>query len=229
MPTSRASAAAPAAGAAAAAAEAASAAASASVAEKNVSMKSKYRCKRCPRWRLRVDPAARQGRPKALLYDGAGPPFEKAIETRDGIVVWTRASPGVPVKEVLAEITFPKTPREKLWRAIGDVDRYGDFVPFVRKCEIVKRDARYTWVYNVVKPPVASPRDYTIKIESKPAMGSNQPHVSSWTIDNEPGPGVRSGRCVDSLHDPRPSSCVSLFFVFNSFRSFVRTRARALD
>ena len=163
-----------------------------SVAEKNKAMKSQYRSKRCPRWRLRKDPAARRGRPKALLYDGTGPPYEKAVETRDGIVVWTRASPGVPVKEVLAEITFHKTPREKLWRAISDVDRYGEFVPFVRKCEVVKRDAKYSWVYNVVKPPVASPRDYTIKIESTPAKSNNQPHVSSWTIDNEPGPRVRT-------------------------------------
>lgn len=58
---------------------------------------------------------------------------------------------------------------------------------------MVKRDARFTWVYNVVKPPVASPRDYTIKIESKSGRSGAQAHVSSWTIDNEPGPREKSG------------------------------------
>jgi hypothetical protein len=79
-------------------AAAAAAEATAAVVQKNVATRSQYRSKRCPRWRLRQDPAARRGRPKTLLYDGSGPPFEKAVETRDAIVVWTRASPGLPVK-----------------------------------------------------------------------------------------------------------------------------------
>ena len=177
----------------ASASAAAGATTSASVAEKNKSMKKQYRHKRCPRWRLRQDPAAPRGRPKTLLYDGDGPPFEKAVETRDGIVVWMRASPGAPVKEVLAECTFHGTHRDKLWRAIGDVHRYGEFVPFVRKCEVVKRDTTHKWVYNVVKPPMASPRDYTIKIESNHSKGGNTAHVSRWTIDNDPGPKAPRG------------------------------------
>ena len=59
--------------------------------------------------------------------------------------------------------------------------------------EVVKRDARHTWVYNLVKLPLASARDYTIKIESKPAKSNNQPHLSSWTIDNAPGPPAKRG------------------------------------
>ena len=58
-----------------------------------------------------------------------------------------------------------------------------------RYSEVVKRDARHTWVYNVAKSPVASPLEYTSKIESKPAKSNNQPHLSSWIIDNAPGSG----------------------------------------
>ena len=39
-------------------------------------------------------------------------------------------------QEVLAEITFHKTPRDKLWRAIEDLDRYGDFVPFLKEAKV---------------------------------------------------------------------------------------------
>lgn len=101
---------------------------------KNKFIASQYRSRRCPRWRLRQDPSAR--RRGALLYDGPGPPFEKATQTRDGIAVWTRATPGCGVKEVLAEISLHQTPRDKLWRAINDLERYGEFVPFVKKSEV---------------------------------------------------------------------------------------------
>jgi hypothetical protein len=103
--------------------------------EKNTSIARRYRSQRCPRWRIRHEAAAPKTH-KALLYVDGSHPFEKATETRDGITVWTRMAPGVAVKEVLAEITFPHTHRDKLWRAVNDVDRYKEFVPFVKKCEV---------------------------------------------------------------------------------------------
>ena len=32
--------------------------------------------------------SATRGRSKTLMYDGAGPPFERSVQTKDGIVVW---------------------------------------------------------------------------------------------------------------------------------------------
>ena len=95
--------------------------ASASSSAKNESLRRGYRSRRCPRWRLRVDhvEGARGGRPETLLYDAdGGDPFQKVTETRDGIVVWMRASPdpSCAVKEVLAEAVFPGVTRDAFWR-----------------------------------------------------------------------------------------------------------------
>ena len=178
----------------------ASASSSASSSAKNESIRRGYRSRRCPRWRLRVDhvDGARGGRPKTLLYDAdGGEPFQKVAETRDGIVVWMRASPdpSCAVKEVLAEAVFPGVTRDAFWRAVADVERYAEFVPFVRESRVVRRDALTgdVWVYNAVKPPVASARDYTIRVSSRPADGADQPHRSSWTADPREGPGPRKG------------------------------------
>ena len=178
----------------------ASASSSASSSAKNESIRRGYRSRRCPRWRLRVDhvDGARGGRPKTLLYDAdGGEPFQKVAETRDGIVVWMRASPdpSCAVKEVLAEAVFPGVTRDAFWRAVCDVERYAEFVPFVRESRVVRRDALTgdVWVYNAVKPPVASARDYTIRVSSRPAAGADQPHRSSWTADPREGPGPRKG------------------------------------
>ena len=137
------------------------------------------------------------------MYDAdGGAPFERASRTRDGIAIWTRASSASAAKEILAEVTFPDTPRDALWRAVCDVERYREFVPFVKRCDVVRRStivsgaptgASAAWVYNEVKPPVASARDYTIKIESTTSPDASVPHVSSWSVDDSEGPGPRRG------------------------------------
>ena len=164
--------------------------ASASSSAKNESLRRGYRSRRCPRWRLRVDhvEGARGGRPETLLYDAdGGDPFQKVTETRDGIVVWMRASPdpSCAVKEVLAEAVFPGVTRDAFWRAVGDVERYAEFVPFVKESRVVRRDALTgdVWVYNTVKPPVASARDYTIRVSPRTAANADAPHRSSWAAD----------------------------------------------
>lgn len=174
--------------------------ASASSSAKNESLRRGYRSRRCPRWRLRVDhvEGARGGRPETLLYDAdGGDPFQKVTETRDGIVVWMRASPdpSCAVKEVLAEAVFPGVTRDAFWRAVGDVERYAEFVPFVKESRVVRRDALTgdVWVYNTVKPPVASARDYTIRVSSRTAANADAPHRSSWAADPREGPGPRKG------------------------------------
>ena len=128
----------------------ASRATAASARETNTSIRRSYRCGRCPRWRVRPDPDAASSRsrrpkggrrPATLLYDSdGGAPFERAAETRDGITVWMRASPdpACAVKEVLAEARFGDVPVAAFWRAVGDVHRYDEFVPFVKRSDVIR-------------------------------------------------------------------------------------------
>ena len=168
-------------------------------------------------------------RAKTLLVDAdGGEPFEKTHETDDGIVVWMRASndASCAAKEVMAVATFRDCTARRFWRAVLDAERYAEFVPFVqtsfavesatRETRDVKietsdtvsgardaRDARgvrdVVWVYNRVKLPFASARDYSIKIVSSPiAYDSDDSDdacvfVSSWTEDDSVGPAPRKG------------------------------------
>ena len=200
----------------------------------NGAMRSKYRSRRCPRWRLRDGssgcPIRERGawvprstrRAKTLLVDAdGGEPFEKMHETKDGIVVWMRASDdkSCAAKEVMAVATFRECTATRFWRAVRDVERYAEFVPFVKTSFAVKKTlSRSTmpnrenesgirthdvvWAYNRVKPPVATARDYCIKIVSDVVsddtsdfsdFSSSNVFVASWEVDELEGPRPRSG------------------------------------
>jgi hypothetical protein len=192
----------------------------------NGAMRSKYRSRRCPRWRLRDGssgcPIRERGawvprstrRAKTLLVDAdGGEPFEKMHETKDGIVVWMRASDDktCAAKEVMAVATFRECTATRFWRAVRDVERYAEFVPFVKTSFAVKKTRPslsamanranesesahaidVVWAYNRVKPPVASARDYCIKIVSDAVsddasdfhdFSSSNVFVASWEVD----------------------------------------------
>ena len=171
----------------------------------NDRLRLKYRGRRCPRWRLRGGDAstgakskARSSRKELMYDDDGGAPFERCANTKDGIAVWMRAVPGSNAKEVLAEATFAKTPARAFWRAVCDVERYQEFVPFVKRSFVCK-DARSSagsgsvWVYNVVKAPVVGPRDFVIKIESAP-RGADGSMTCAWHVpDDGVGPAALSG------------------------------------
>ena len=172
----------------------------------NDRLRLKYRGRRCPRWRLRGGDAStgakvktRSSRTKELMYDDdGGAPFERCANTKDGIAVWMRAVPGSNAKEVLAEATFAKTPARAFWRAVCDVERYQEFVPFVKRSFVCK-DARSSagggsvWVYNVVKAPVVGPRDFVIKIDST-TRGADGLMTCAWHVpDDGVGPAALSG------------------------------------
>lgn len=171
----------------------------------NDRLRLKYRGRRCPRWRLRGGDAstgakskARSSRKELMYDDDGGAPFERCANTKDGVAVWMRAVPGSNAKEVLAEATFAKTPARAFWRAVCDVERYQEFVPFVKRSFVCK-DARSSagggsvWVYNVVKAPVVGPRDFVIKIESAP-RGADGSMTCAWHVpDDGVGPAALAG------------------------------------
>jgi len=172
----------------------------------NDRLRLKYRGRRCPRWRLRGGDAstgakskARSSRKELMYDDDGGAPFERCANTKDGVAVWMRAVPGSNAKEVLAEATFAKTPAHLFWRAVCDVERYQEFVPFVKRSFVCK-DARSSagsgsvWVYNVVKAPVVGPRDFVIKTESAPRGGADGSMTCAWHVpDDGVGPAALSG------------------------------------
>ena len=214
----------------------------------NGAMRSKYRSRRCPRWRLRDGssgcPIRERGawvprstrRAKTLLVDAdGGEPFEKMHETKDGIVVWMRASDdkSCAAKEVMAQATFRECTATQFWRAVRDVERYAEFVPFVKTSFAVKKtlstmtndrgnrahekekEKDVVWAYNRVKPPVASARDYCVKMVSdanvSDAFFSEEDFFCSSSSSNVSSARATSSNVfvstweVDELEGPKPS------------------------
>ena len=158
---------------------------------KNITMHKTYRSHRCPKWRLRSDASslidANGARRRIVMYDASGgEPFEMCAKTRDGIAVWTRRQPGANVKEILAEVTWEGVPRETLWRAVNDLDRYHEFVPFVTHHNVLRREGGHAWAYGVVSAPLVRNCDYTIKIKS--TEGGQGAWIATWDMDNAHGP-----------------------------------------
>jgi len=117
---------------------------------------------------------------------------------RDGVELWTRPAPAsagarAGVREVMAMCSFDDVDRRALWEAICDLDRYAEFVPYVRSSRVVATRGRRTWNHATVRAPVAGDRDYTIEIEdlSDPRVGLN---AGRWKTTREHEPEVPPGR-----------------------------------
>ena len=52
---------------------------------------------------------------------------------------------GAPTTDVLVKIWI-KAPREKVWATIRDYDRFGEFMPRVQRCRVVKSDGETFWI-----------------------------------------------------------------------------------
>lgn len=117
---------------------------------------------------------------------------------RDGVELWTRPAPAsagarAGTREVMAECSFDDVTRRALWEAICDLERYAEFVPYVRASRVVATRGRRTWNHATVRAPVAGDRDYTIEIEdlSDARAGVN---AGRWRTTREHEPKLPPGR-----------------------------------
>ena len=123
--------------------------------ELNTGMRCSYRGRVCPRWRRRHEISDRPigaatNKPNHPLRldspEEGGTPFAFVSQTKDGIAVWSRVGddPSCQVKEICAEAIFEGVSMKQFWRALGDVERYAEFVPFVKKSFVLKRELGVT-------------------------------------------------------------------------------------
>ncbi|OUS43122.1 hypothetical protein BE221DRAFT_81548 [Ostreococcus tauri] len=131
--------------------------------------------------------------------DGPGDEWTRcASRARGGVDVWTRPAPRSAgaregVKEILAECTFEDVDRGALWRAICDLDRYDEFVPYVRSARVLVKRGTKTWSAATVRAPVAGDRDYTIEIEDL-SDGRAGVNAGRWKTTREHEPPLPPGR-----------------------------------
>ena len=118
-----------------------------------------------------------------------------ARTTKDGIKVWTRPAAksfGARdcVKEIYAECVFRGVSRRAYWNAICDLERYGEFVPYVSTSRVLGKSGARTWCHAEIKMPMLKDRAYTIVIDDTSERGVNS---GRWRTTREREPPLRQG------------------------------------
>jgi len=119
-----------------------------------------------------------------------GDAWTRLRTTRDGIELWTRPAPAWAkargrVREILATCTFENVERGALWTAICDIERYDEFVPYVRRSTVLARRGTRTWNHAEIRAPVAGDRVYTIVIDDHSRANVN---AGAWRTTKEMEP-----------------------------------------
>ena len=116
--------------------------------------------------------------------------WTRLTTTRDGIELWTRPAPAWAnargkVREILATCTFENVERSALWAAICDIERYDEFVPYVRRSTVLAKRGTRTWNHAEIRAPVAGDRAYTIVIDDHSRANVN---AGAWRTTKEMAP-----------------------------------------
>ena len=115
----------------------------------------------------------------------------KAISNKDGVALFRRQRPRSYESKAVGEIAASTN----LVRAVlDDVESYTTFMPYTAECRVLQRDENSIVAYQRISAPLASDRDYTIRVRttSKKIEGGTQ-FFSHWEIDNAVGPPEKRG------------------------------------
>ncbi|AKU90454.1 START domain-containing protein [Vulgatibacter incomptus] len=121
----------------------------------------------------------------------------RMVSDSGGLKVSTRDVAGsVPEMRVEGRIDAPP---ERVLAVLADVDAYSETMPHTEESRMVKREGNTIWMYSVVDPPLASRRDYCVKITlSEKGDGIL---ATTWIPDNEVAPPQKSGTVRVKVND----------------------------
>jgi hypothetical protein len=77
---------------------------------------------------------------------------------------------------------------------LDDVESYSSFMPYTAECRVLKRENDSVVAYQRISAPMASDRDYTLRVRSsaKKTDGGTTYHIH-WEADNGAGPPEKRG------------------------------------
>lgn len=121
-----------------------------------------------------------------LLFFGAW----QTVDQSGGVLVERREVPGsqFPELRVTAHCDLPP---EAVFDVIWSHHTYKEFVPYLKKLEILKNDGDRKVTYQQVDMPVVSDRDYTVFVERR-TDASTHVYESLFHAASELGPPERS-------------------------------------
>lgn len=109
------------------------------------------------------------------------------------LTVFERARKGSDLREIKA-IGLLEAPPVVIKRVIDDVDEYPRFMPYVTEARVLAREGANLVSYQRLSPPLASDRDYTVRVRCEVLDGPGGPRFrNTWSTANHLGPTVKAG------------------------------------
>ena len=129
------------------------------------------------------------------IASAAGPeatPGEwKLISNKEGVALYRRQRPLSYESKAIGEIAAST---DIVHAVLDDAESYTRFMPYTAECRVLKRDESSIVAYQRISPPLASDRDYTIRVRTttKKVEGGTS-YFSHWETDNAAGPPEKRG------------------------------------
>ena len=120
------------------------------------------------------------------------PPGEwKPISNKEGVALFRRQRPRSYESKAVGEIAASTN---IVHAVLDDAEAYTSFMPYTAECRVLHRDENSILAYQRISAPLASDRDYTIRVRttSKKVEGGTQ-YFSHWEADNAAGPPEKRG------------------------------------
>ena len=113
----------------------------------------------------------------------------KPVGERDGITVEYRPVEGARVREVRAT-THSSLPPAAIMKTLWRHEEYVQFVPYLKRLDILHEDADTKLLYEQLSVPVVKDRDVTVRVTRRLAPGTGTYEMTSEATPDE-GPPVR--------------------------------------
>lgn len=115
----------------------------------------------------------------------------KFISNKDGVALYRRQRAITNESKAIGEIGAST---ELVQAVINDVESYASFMPYTAECRVLKREGDTIVAYQRISAPMASDRDYTVRVRATSKKVEGGPsYFTHWEADNAAGPPEKRG------------------------------------
>ena len=120
-------------------------------------------------------------------------PWVQKSQTK-GVTVYHRDRADSKIKEVKAVGEIDAPPR-KVLEVLADYPRYVEIMPYTKVSEVLatEKDGKVAHVYTVIDAPLASDRDYTLRIEEVSDWRDGKGYLRTRWSPSDKGPAKKKG------------------------------------
>jgi uncharacterized membrane protein len=127
-----------------------------------------------------------------VLASDENPHPWREVNNANGVRVWSREVAGSGIREIKAE-TVVEAPLERVWQVLTDVERFPEFMPYVKEVEILgPAGSQGRYEYHLIAPPLVNRRDYTLRTFNE-VDKANGIYRRCWMVANGAGPDPVEG------------------------------------